>query len=339
LLQDFRGAILFISHDRLLIDRVATKVGELAEGRMHISEGGYDDYIEMKMARIGGLQRAYDAEAKRIRQLSASIGILAQKAFRGKEVAAYKKAKEELAALKQSHGESGRPEAKSTKIKLQGAETRLHNGKLLCRIKDLGFKYPEAKGRIFDKANLEVRSGDRIVLLGRNGSGKSTFLKCLTGKESPIAGEVVWADGVKWSYFDQHAEFDQDQTALSIVCQKLNLDDTEGRAALGAMRFDTHRMTTASKNLSGGERMRIRFALAFGAKPDFIILDEPTNHIDEVTWEILLEVCKKTKSSVLLVTHDYEFIKDFDPGIFWLIHGQTVAVRYKDLDELLDEIR
>ncbi len=155
----------------------------------------------------------------------------------------------------------------------------------------------------------------------------------------PVSGEVVWADGVRWSYFDQHAEFDQDVSALDIVCRQLNLDDTDGRAALGAMRFDTHRMTTASKHLSGGERMRIRFALAFGAKPDFIILDEPTNHIDEVTWEILLEVCQKTKSSILLVTHDYEFIKAFDPSIFWLIHGQTIAVRYKDLDELLDEIR
>jgi ATPase subunit of ABC transporter with duplicated ATPase domains len=339
LLQEFRGAILFISHDRLLIDSIATKVGELADGYMHISEGGYDEYIEMKMARIGGLQRAFDAEAKRIKQLFASIGILAAKAFRGKEVAAYKKAKEELATLKEAHGQSGRPESKSTKIKLQGTEARLHGGKLLCRVKDLAFKYPEAKGRIFDHANLEVRSGDRIVLLGRNGSGKSTFLKCLTGKEPATAGEVVWADGVKWSYFNQHAEFDQEHSALQIVCQQLNLDDIDGRAVLGAMRFDTHRMTTASKHLSGGERMRMRFALAFGAKPDFIILDEPTNHIDEVTWEILLEVCKKTKSSILLVTHDYEFIKEFDPGIFWLIHGQTIAVRYKELDELLDEIR
>lgn len=339
LLQEFRGAILFISHDRLLIDNIATKVAELAGGMMHISEGGYDDYIEMKMARIGGLQREFDAEAKRIKQLTASIGILAAKAFRGKEVSAYKKAKEELAELKAAHNQSGRPDLKSTKIKLQGTESRLHNGKLLCKVRDLGFKYPEAKGKIFDRANLEVRSGDRIVLLGRNGSGKSTFLKCLTKKEVPVSGEVVWADGVKWSYFDQHAEFDQDLSALEIVCRHLNLDDTDGRAALGAMRFDTHRMTTASKHLSGGERMRIRFALAFGAKPDFIILDEPTNHIDEVTWEILLEVCQKTKSSILLVTHDYEFIKAFDPGIFWLIHGQTIAVRYKDLDELLGEIR
>jgi ATPase subunit of ABC transporter with duplicated ATPase domains len=104
------------------------------------------------------------------------------------------------------------------------------------------------------------------------------------------------------------------------------------------MRFDVTRMKTNVQNLSGGERMRLRFAIAFGLKPDFIILDEPTNHIDEVTWEILLQACKNSKSSILLVTHDYEFIQEFNSSVFWMIHDQKVVARHKELDTLLEEL-
>lgn len=339
LLDKYKGAVIFISHDRLIIDTVATKVAELANGKMYISEGGYDDYIQMKMERIGGLQRQYDAQSKRIKQLSSSIVILHQKALRGKEVSAYRKAKEELEGLKAEQKENGRPDDAKTRIKIAQTDQKLHTGKLLLKIDNGMFKYENAKARAFNEANLQVRSGDKIVLLGRNGSGKSTFLKCLTGDLKLSAGEVIWANGISWAYFDQHAEFDPSSSPIAVVQDKLNCLETEAQAALGAMKFDTARMKTAVGNLSGGERMRLRFAITFGLKPDFIILDEPTNHIDEVTWEILLEACKNSKSSILLVTHDYEFIQEFNPTLFWVMHGQQVLVRYKDLDTLLEEIK
>ncbi len=339
LMAEFRGAIIFISHDRLIIDKIATKVGEITGGKLYISEGGYDDYIQMKMERIGGLQREYDTESKRIRQLSGTIVILQQKALRGKEVSAYRRAKEELERLKKEHKESGRPDDKKTKIKIAQTEHKFHNGKLLFKILDGMFRYENDKARIFDQVNLEVRTGDKIVLLGRNGSGKSTFLKCLTGNLTLTKGEVSWGNGIKWAYFDQHAEFDPDMAAVEVVADKLNCSDIDAKAALGAMKFDVARMSAPTKNLSGGERMRLRFAIVFGLKPDFIILDEPTNHIDEVTWEILLLACVNSKSSILLVTHDYEFIQAFKPTVFWMMSGEKVVARHKDLDELLDEMR
>ena len=337
-MENFRGGIIFISHDRLIIDKIATKVGELALGKIHISEGGYQEYIENKMLRIGGLQREYDAETKRIKQLSSSIVILQQKALRGKEISAYRRAKEELDGLKQAHKENAKPDGEGIKIKIAQSENKLHNGKLLCKIKEGSFKYESAKARTFEQVNLEVRSGDRIVLLGRNGSGKSTFLKCLTGKLPLKTGEITWAEGIKWSYFDQHAEFDPTHTPIEVIGKALGTLPQESQTVLGSMRFDVTRMKTNVQNLSGGERMRLRFAIAFGLKPDFIILDEPTNHIDEVTWEILLQACKNSKSSILLVTHDYEFIQEFNSSVFWMIHDQKVVARHKDLDILLDEL-
>jgi ATPase subunit of ABC transporter with duplicated ATPase domains len=339
LMEKFKGGIIFISHDRMVIDTISTKIGELSSGKMYISEGGYEDYIQMKMERIGGLQRQYDAQSKRIKQLSSSIVILQQKALRGKEVSAYRKVKDELEDLKKSHKESGRPDDKKTKISISQTDQKLHNGKLLFKVKDGSFKYENAKSFIFKDANLEIRSGEKIVLLGRNGSGKSTFLKCLTRDLTLQSGEVVWAGGIKWAYFDQHAEFEPDANPLDVVMNKLNCIDIEARAALGAMKFDEGRMKTPVANLSGGERMRLRFAITFGLKPDFILLDEPTNHIDEVTWEILLNACTNSKSSILLVSHDYEFIQEFNPNVFWMMHGQKVLVRHKDLDTLLEEMR
>ena len=337
-LAGYKHGVIFISHDRLIIDAVATKVGELARGKLALSEGGYEEYLEMKLARIGGLQRAFDAESKRIRQLSSTIVILHQKAFRGKEVAAYQKAKKELEELKKAHAE-GRPEDQKTRIRIAGGARELHSGKLLCRITDAAFKYENDRARLFSSVNLDIRSGDKLVLLGRNGSGKSTFLKCLTGALPLADGTVAWAKDVRFAYFDQHAEFDPEESAIRAVARELSCTDTEAQAALGAMKFDVARMSTATKNLSGGERMRIRFAITFGKKADFILLDEPTNHIDEVTWEILLEACVKSKSSILLVTHDYEFIKAFEPSLFWMIHDRKIVARHKELDELLEELK
>ncbi len=350
MLSEYRGGVVFISHDRLIIDSVSTKVAELAQGVLHVSEGGYDDYIESKMARIGGLQRAYDAETKRIKQLESTVIILRQKAFRGKEISAYQKKKAELDALKKDHKDNDRPDDKKTKIRLAQGANALHGGKLLCRIKDASFRYEGAKKDTFRGVNLEVRTGTHIALLGRNGSGKSTFLKNLIGELPLTTGEVTWARvqtpesskapdrAVTFGYFDQHMQFEPEDKPIDVVMKKLNCFDTEARAALGAVRFDLPKMTTRIANLSGGERMRLRFAIVFGQKPDFLILDEPTNHIDEVTWEILLDACKASRSTILLVSHDYEFIQEFAPQIYWVINNQEINPRYRDLSELLDEM-
>jgi ATPase subunit of ABC transporter with duplicated ATPase domains len=338
MLQEYKGSIIFISHDRLIIDALATKVAEMAQGRLHISEGGYDEYIEKKMERIGGMQRAYDAESKRIKQLESSISILAQKAFRGKEISLYKRKKAELEKLKDDHSENSRPEDKKTKIKIHMSSEGLHQGKLLCRMSKGFFRYEGKKGDMFRDVSLEMRSGKHIVLLGRNGSGKSTFLKCLMGEYNLNEGTMHWGTDITRAYFDQHVEFAPNALPVDIVMEKLNCVDVEARAALGSMRFDQDMMETPIKSLSGGERMRLRFAIVFGQKPDLIVLDEPTNHLDEVTWEILLDACKKSKSTILLVSHDYEFIEEFKPHVFWMCHGQSVVERYKDLPTLLGEM-
>lgn len=339
LLEEYRGGVLFVSHDRLMIDAVATKVAEVVNKKVYLSEGGYQDYIDNRLSRIAGLQRAFDKDSRRIAQLNAMLPILEAKAFRGKEVSSYLKRKAELVELKEKQKEQPRAEDTRKKIRLNHQGADFHQGKLLCRIENARFRYEGTKGDIFKDIHLEIRTGTHIVLLGRNGSGKSTFLNALTNTKPLTEGSVTWAPDLKTSYFDQHAEFDGTKTPLEVVTQKLSVIDEKGRAALGAMKFDSDKMDTPIANLSGGERMRIRFALVFGTNPDFIVLDEPTNHLDEVTWQILLDACNASKSTILLVTHDYEFINEFKSKVFWLIKHQSIKERHKDLEEIVEELR
>ena len=337
-LAAFPGGIIFVSHDRLLIDSLATKIGEIAQGTFHLSAGGYSEYIEAKMQRIGGLQRSYDAESKRIRDLTKAMVILKQKAFLGHDTAQYRARQKELTDLKVSHKQTGRPADTKTKISLGPTGKGLHSGKLLIRIENGSFGYGDA-AVIFSDTSLELRSGAKVVLLGRNGAGKSTFLKCLLGELPLRTGQITIAPAIKIAYFDQHAEFPPEKSALAITRDTLNLSEDTAISLLGAMKFDSGRMKSPTEILSGGERMRLRFAVVFGTKPDLLILDEPTNHIDEVTWEILLEACTDFLGTILLVSHDYEFIEAFPQTTFWMLQDKAVIERQKDFGDLIEEMK
>lgn len=339
LLAAYKSGVLFVSHDRMMIDAIADKVAEIVGKKIYMTEGGYQDFIEHRLSRIASAQREYDTEAKRIRQLSENMSILKQKAFRGKNTSQYHRSLKEMEELKQKHADNDRPQDTKTRIKLSQHNDRIHGGKLLCRIADASFKYEQAKGDTFRNLHLELRTGSHVVLLGRNGSGKSTFLKCLVGALLPTKGSITWTDGIKTAYFDQHAEFKSSHTALEAIIDTLHCTDDRARHVLGMMKFSTDKMSSRIDSLSGGERMRIRFGAVFGANPDFILFDEPTNHLDETTWEILLEACNRSQSTILLVTHDYEFIEGLNNKTFWVLKNQTITERHKDLPTLIEELR
>lgn len=338
ILQNFRGALIMVSHDRHTVDALAEKVFEVEKGHVTVSEGGYEEYLEFRKARIEGAQRKYDSEVKDIKKLQDSVRILGKIAFRGKGVANYQNRKAELESRKEAIATTGRAEDRKTKINLITKSDSFHSGKLICKIDKISYTYEGMTKPIIKETSLEVRSGRKIVLLGRNGSGKSTFLKCLTSVYKPTTGDMTWGNDVTWSYFNQHAEFDPKKTAVEVAMDELKYRDDEARRVLGSVKFNSSKMITPVGELSGGERMRLRFACAFGLQPDFLILDEPTNHLDQTTWDILLEVCQSFKGTLLLVSHDYSFIEQLDPDYFWLLQNGSVVERHKDLRTLVDEI-
>lgn len=339
LLDEFRGALVMVSHDRQTVDSLSEKVFEVEKGNVHVTEGSYSDYLLTRLRRIEGAQREYDERAKKIKKLADSVRIMGKIAFRGGGVANYQNRKRELEGMKQEHNSQSRAEDRKTTIKLVTKGDNFHSGKLICNIKDLSFAYPGQDKPIIKKTNMEIRAGKKIVLLGRNGCGKSTLLKCLTEEFTPTTGSITWGNEVTYAYFNQHAVFSDDMLAVEVAMEELQYRDDEARRVLGSVKFTTEKMLTKVGELSGGERMRLRFACAFGKKPDFLILDEPTNHLDETTWEILLSVSKNFTGTLLLVSHDYRFIEELEPDYFWVLHDKVLEERHKDLENLLEEIR
>ncbi len=337
ILSAFPNALLCISHDRYVIDTLAEKVVEIAGGKLFVSEGGYGDYRAARLQRIEGEQRVFDTETKRITQLEKAYIIAKQKAYRGHDTAAYRRIKEELGGLKLDHKENKRAKDEFTKIKISSSASDLHASKLLLKVSDLTYHY-EGKRPLFKKLSFEIRVGNHIVLLGRNGSGKSTLLKLLQGTLTPASGEVTWSPQIQVHYFDQHTTFNTLLSARDIVADHYGCSDEKARAILGTVKFDLDRMERPLESLSGGERMRLKFALVFGMNPDVIVLDEPTNHVDITTWDILLEQCNSTKATLILVTHDEEFIEKLERKLFFVLSQSELRVRHKTLDHLLEEL-
>lgn len=337
ILSAFPNALLCISHDRFVIDTLAERVIEIAGGKLFISEGGYAHYRAARLRRIEGEQRTFDAEEKRITQLEKAYVIAKQKAYRGNDTAAYHRIKKELGELKQDHKENKRAEDEFTKIKIASSGSDLHSSKLLLKVTDVTYRY-EGKKQLFKKLSFEIRVGGNVVLLGRNGSGKSTLLKLLQGTLIPESGTVEWAPNIKVHFFDQHMSFNPALSARQIVEDHYGCSAERARAVLGSVKFDLDRMERPLESLSGGERMRLKFALVFGMNPDVIVLDEPTNHVDITTWDILLEQCNTTKATLILVTHDEEFIEKLENKLFFVLSQSEFRIRHKSLDHLLEEL-
>jgi len=339
LLSSYEGGLLFISHDRALIDSLADSVIEVADKSIHISKGDYQDYLDSRSNRIASTQRNFDIASKRIKQLEAMMPILQQKAFRGKDVATYLKRKNELQEMKDVQKAIPRAKDRHTTINLNQSGSDIHMGKLLCRVESLTTSYSNSNRSILRDVSLELRTGEPVVILGRNGSGKSTFLKCLMGKIPLTSGSITWEENIHVTHFDQHVEFNESMSALEIIQELLPVPTEKARSLLGAMKLSAEKIVVPIAVLSGGERMRLRFAIVFGGQPDCIILDEPTNHLDETTWEIVLRACNETKATIILVTHDHEFIDGLESKLFWLLKDQSIKEQHKDLEEIILELQ
>ncbi len=336
-LKGFRNGLVIISHDRAVIDTLTRRVVAVELGHVYISDGGYAGYKKARALRVESAQRDFDEEVKRIDKLEKALVIAHQKAIRGKETAAYHKIKDEITALKQKHKVEKRATDEFTAIRIKDSTSNLHAQKRILAVKDVSFGFRPGSP-LFKNLSFEIYRGPHVVILGRNGSGKSTLLSLLSGVRAPQSGVAEWSPGLSVRYLEQHTTFDEKLSAREVVENHFHVFAEAARRILGSVKFDTDRMDRPLASLSGGERMRLKFALVFGENPDVIILDEPTNHIDITTWDILLEQCNETRATILLVTHDEEFIRELKHKRFYVLSKQTLVERHKTLDELLDEL-
>lgn len=310
-LKQYRGAVLVVSHDRYFLDAVVEQVLELEQGRLNSYQGNYSEYAVKKAQAEAAAQKAYALQEARIARLVAYIdryraGIKARQA-RGRETQLAKMLKLE------------KPRERS-QVKLR-FDPGGSSGNQVLLVKDLTFGY-EGKP-LFSNLHLELWQGDRVALVGANGTGKTTLLKLLLGQLQAPTGSVSFGARVKWAYFAQEGEtLKSNNTVLQELLADADLTLEEARSHLARFLFRGDDLDKKVGTLNGGERSRLALAKLILTKANLLILDEPTNHLDMETRQVLEDALAGYEGTLFFVSHDRYFINQVANQVWELEQGR-----------------
>jgi ATP-binding cassette subfamily F protein uup len=321
-LKEFQGSIIFISHDRSFIRNMATRIVDLDRGKLVSYPGNYEAYLLAKeeALRVEELQNAEFDKKLAQEEVWIRQGIKARRTRNEGRVRALKALRKER---------SDRREVMGT-AKMQVVEAA-SSGKIVFEMEDVN--YSIAGKQLVSNFSSQVMRGDKIALIGPNGCGKTTLLKLMLSQIKADSGRVHCGTKLEVAYFDQHrAELDPERTVMDNLAEGKQEVMVNGRArhVLGYLQdflFHPKRAMTPVKALSGGERNRLLLAKLFLRPSNLLILDEPTNDLDVETLELLEEMIDSYQGTVMLVSHDREFV-DNSATECWIYEGNGVINSY-----------
>ena len=317
-LSNYEGAVLIVSHDRYFLDKVVTKVIELENGTAAVFQGNYTAYSQKKAI---------------IRRAAYNAWLNQQQEIRHQE--------EVIAKLKSFNREKSIKRAESREKMLDKIERiekpaevradmhlhltpRVQSGSDVLTVRDLSKSF--GSNHLFADQNFEIHRGERVAVIGNNGTGKTTLLKILTGMETADTGSFTLGSRVQIGYYDQeHQVLHPDKTAFEEISDAYPaMTNTEIRNLLAAFLFTGDDVFKQVKSLSGGEQGRLSLAKLMLSEANFLLLDEPTNHLDITSKEILEEALQEYTGTVLYVSHDRYFINQTATRILDLCNGTFV---------------
>ena len=307
-LKEYKGTILMVSHDRYFLDKIATKTILLENGKEKIYFGNYSYFLKEDEKRTLAEFENYKNQQKMIKKMKESIKTLRKFGELAKNEMFFKRAKsieKKLAKIEQL------PQVDLEQKTLLNFKLNIdsRSGKDVVIINNLNKNF-ESKN-IFENANLQIHYGEKIALIGKNGTGKSTLLKIIMNEDCEYTGEIKIGQSVNIGYIPQEIKFEDDnQTILNFFGQFDNRNETEIRTSLAKYMFRGNDVFKKVSSLSGGEKVRLILAKLLKQNINFLILDEPTNHIDIETRELLEEAIKEYSGTVLFVSHDRYFINN-----------------------------
>ncbi len=302
-LVDFPGALLFVSHDRAFLKRLATRIVELDRGALTSWPGGYDDYLRRKQAQLA-TETQHDALFdKKLSQEEAWIrqGVKARRTRNEGRVRA-------LEALREKRRQRIERAGKAT-LKLEEGE---QSGQLVFEARNVDFSFGDTA--VIKDFSARIMRGDRVGIVGPNGAGKSTLIKLLLGELPPTRGQLRRGTKLQVAYFDQQREqLDPDATVMDSVgegSQTVTINGQSRHVAgyLQDFLFPAERLRSPVSTLSGGERNRLMLARLFARPANLLVMDEPTNDLDVETLELLEELLLAYQGTLLLVSHDRVFL-------------------------------
>ena len=374
-LLKWHGSMVVVAHDRYFLDKVATRIWDLALGRLEAYRGNYSHYASQRAERIERRRKEWTAQQKQIAKTEDFI----QRYMAGQRSKEAKGRLKRLERFKRDEAIERPREVKRIKL---GITTDVRSGNIVLRTKDLVVGYGEQEARgdndgeklhseptfgsttpshqmeydgeklhsepafgsttpshqiepshregathvLFRSPDLEVLRGQRVALIGPNGSGKTTFLKTILGEVESLAGRVRIGASVELGYLAQmHANLDPDKSVLNTLLDEENLPIGQARSFLGRFLFSGDDVFKNVGDLSGGERSRVALACLTLREANFLLLDEPTNHLDLASQEILEEVLKEFPGTILLVSHDRYLVDALATHVWMLRDGQLHA--------------
>jgi len=337
IVRSYDGSVLFITHDRAFLKRLATRIVEIDRGKLTSWPGDFGNYLRRKEESIEVESRANARFDKKLDQEEIWIrqGIKARRTRNEGRVRALTQMREERAKrLSPEHG---------ARIHIEEAE---QSGRKVIRAKNVSFRFDD--GPLIENFSIKIMRGDRIGILGNNGVGKTTLLRLLLGDIEPLSGTIKHGTNLEVGYFDQLREtLDENKSVADNVGDgrtyiKLNGKDRHIVGYLKGFLFSPKRSMMPVKALSGGERNRVILAKLFTKAANLLILDEPTNDLDMETLEVLEERLTNYSGTLIIVSHDREFmdnvvtstivfeengeVREYVGGYSdWLRHGKTLA--------------
>lgn len=318
----FAGAVLFVTHDRAFLQKLATRIIDLDRGQLISWPGDYQDYLIRKAAALDNEANQNAEFDKKLAKEEAWIrqGVKARRTRNEGRVRALKRLRDERAERRNTQG--------TAKLELSKGES---SGKKVIEAIDISFKYDEKM--IINHFSTRIERGDKIGLIGANGAGKSTLLKILLGQLQPTSGEVELGTNLQIAYFDQYREqLDPDTSVADTLLDGGEFVETaDGKrhvmSYLADFLFAPARARSPVKSLSGGEKNRLLLARLFTKPANLIVMDEPTNDLDLETLEILEEKLVAYQGTLLLVSHDRAFLDNVVTSVM-VFEGDGVVNEY-----------
>ena len=314
-LKEYPRAVVVVSHDRMFLDRVAEVVYEIEHHKMKRYVGNYSSFMEQKKKDYDKQLKDYEAQQKEIQRLNDIVDKFKNKPTKVAMTRSKLKMIEHMDLI-------DKPDTFDDRAFITNLIPDKVSGNDVLSVDNLGIGYD---GKLISKVNLEVKKNQKIGIIGGNGLGKSTFLKTIMELIPKISGKYKYGYNVEIGYFDQQmAQYTSEKTVLDELWDEFpTLTETQVRNMLGGFLFRGDDVFKKVSKLSGGEKVRLALSKMFETKPNFLILDEPTNHMDIVGKEALEEMLKNYEGTVLFVSHDRYFVKQVADSLLIFENGTT----------------
>ena len=313
-IKRFKGTVLTISHDRYFLDRVVERIIEISAGKAEFYSGNYTFYLQEKQERFDRQLKQYEQEQAKLKQLGYTVERMKGWGINNRVL--YRRAMSIQHRMERIE-KTERPTKERT-LRARFGEKEFHGDEVLS-VKDFGKRFGERT--LFSGVTLTVRGGERIALLGDNGTGKTTFIRALLG-EIPAEGKVRFGPSVKSAYLPQVIRFEHpERTLYDTMLYEKNCTPQSARDRLGAFLFSGEDVFKTVSTLSGGEQSRLRLCMLMDEKINFLVLDEPTNHLDVASREWVECAIDEYEGTLLFVSHDRYFVEKFATRVWEMENG------------------